>query len=179
MLLTATGSSNVEFWRSSDYGQNYSLVSTIDVGGVTIKHPSSISFADSNIGYASGGTSIYKTTNGGSTWSEVAQVADPTPYTTIFYSEGAMIYAGKSYVRNSYSPTWVQSNDGGATWSNWNRWFSSIKYMFSLNEIMDSSYSRYTSGSDLGTEISLPKYTTYSQSPPEWINCWVTSITGP
>jgi photosystem II stability/assembly factor-like uncharacterized protein len=60
---------NAEIFRSTDGGNNFSLVKKLEGGGLTDIH-----FLNSQVGYASVGRNIFKTTDAGVNWSKVVSL---------------------------------------------------------------------------------------------------------
>ena len=62
--LIGYGSTGYDVYKTTDGGNNWSIISTMNIGG--------LSFPSDNIGYGSTGYDVYKTTDGGNNWSIVS-----------------------------------------------------------------------------------------------------------
>lgn len=83
---------NVKLYTSYDFGQTWNLTYTFASGSTSDYSPSYLYFYSDTEGFASGGTSIFKTSDGGFTWAEYPQYY-PFDYTAVFYASPFRVYS--------------------------------------------------------------------------------------
>ena len=121
VLYAATGTTQV--WKSEDGGASWALRSNgIPAGGVRL----SLAISPSNPArlYAaceiSGGSHIYRTTDGGQSWTDLDSIRNsPDPYlgNSGFWANTLAVLAGSPEVVVAGGVAAIRSTDGGATWT--------------------------------------------------------------
>ena len=103
-------------WKSTDRGNNWTAISNFGSSGLTI-----LKVAPSNpqVIYAGSGSILYKTTNGGTTWTNLGPTLPPAAFLNeiaIHANDPNKIWA----VFGGYNANAkvFKSSDGGATWTN-------------------------------------------------------------
>jgi len=116
VIYFAPYNSSTRLVRSTDEGENWALTSGILPGYVTkvLVHPNA-----TDIVYANLGSSIYKTTNGGSSWTRLTTPGSVYIRDLCFNPRNpAVIYAtGYYYGASPYRVALIRSDDGGASWN--------------------------------------------------------------
>ncbi|MDX1958308.1 MAG: hypothetical protein SFU98_07025 [Leptospiraceae bacterium] len=194
ILLTESSTiSNVKLYTSSNFGQNWNLTYTFSTGSTLDYSPDYLYFYTDLEGFASGGTSIFKTTNGGSTWIEYPQNY-PLDYTSIFFADSSRILSNKSSVRTGNSFPKFQSffsisTNNGQTWSEFITQVYNFHEVFSSTEILGTSSRSeeedvvvFNSFSTKGIKTSkasfkIEKETTGWES--QFITCWLNAANMP
>jgi ELWxxDGT repeat protein len=102
-----------KFYSTKNDGSTWMEVTAVNVGDL-----SSIKFFNENLGFLFGGNGlIYKTNNGGTTWSQIFPGISPGQIVGIAQSSGKLFITSKSYYSSEYARALAVSTDEGTTWS--------------------------------------------------------------
>jgi len=155
-------------WKSIDRGNNWTPISTFNSGGIT-----SLAVAKSNPQYiyASDGTTIYKTTNGGASWLTIPGplgVSNTITYITISATDPAKLWI--TFSGYTAGNKIFKSMDAGLTWINLSGNLPNIPANCVVNQTgtNDGIYV----GTDLGvyyTDASLTSWMPFSNGLPNVI----------
>jgi photosystem II stability/assembly factor-like uncharacterized protein len=109
-----------QLYKSSDHGVTWDTINAPVIQNNSIRY---FYFINEKIGFADVMTGVYKTKDGGSTWSEV-QLPFPYPDPLYFYNEnegfrlkGAYIFINETKYPTREGSNFYLTNDGGITWT--------------------------------------------------------------
>lgn len=146
---------HVKFYRSDNSGLNWNVNYTFLDDSTKNKTPDYLYFHTTSEIYASGGSHVYKTTDGGLTWNGYLQ-SYPYINTAVFYVDSSAIYASKLYRRHWYNSfpafmdgMYVTSTDNGQTWSKLTTSMRNIHVVYSDTEIVGSKSTAYGYGASV------------------------------
>lgn len=104
---------NNKFYKTTNAGLNWSAVSSATFGNVV-----SLSFVNTNLGYARTTSTIYKTTDGGSTWNSInANITSIPGVTSSQISAGGLLAIDANNLYVGGTGKLFKSTDGGTTFS--------------------------------------------------------------
>lgn len=102
-----------KFYKTLNGGETWIEVTNVSVGDVT-----RIKFFNENLGYLYGSSGIlYKTTNKGSTWNQIAPGISLGLTVGIAEASGKLFMANRSYYGYDAARSLAMSSDNGVTWS--------------------------------------------------------------
>ncbi|MCX7999154.1 MAG: hypothetical protein N3A69_09435 [Leptospiraceae bacterium] len=184
--------SNVKLYASYDFGQTWNLTYTFASGSTSDYSPSYLYFYNIFDRFASGGTSIFKTSDGGFTWTEYPQYY-PFDYTAVFYASPFRVYSSKHYRRHGngfprFDGLFCNSTNNGQTWSELQINIYEVHEVYSPSEIV-GTLSRtkgdayiFSSFLSDGLKTNMPRFSyekTTTLWDSHWAICWQNFIFTP
>lgn len=192
LAFQKNNASSAKLYISTNGGVSWEMRYQFSTGAGANFRPEYFWFLNDSIGFASGGTSIFKTTDGGFAWTEYPQ-SYPSNFTSVVYYDGTLTYSSKRSLRETYdysprfSGLFSSSSDNGQTWSYWDTAFYNLQEIYSASEIVGTSYSSYygstfESFSITGLKQNSPvfqydKIATLWES--DWGICWMSLMLVP
>ena len=183
---------STKLYVSNDSGISWNMRYQFSAATGVDFRPEYFWFNNDNTGFISGGTSIFKTTDGGFTWTEYPQ-SFPSNFTTVVFSDGTLIYSSKRSSRETYWDTprfngiFAKSSDDGQLWSSWDTEFYTVEEIYSASEIVGTSYSIYydstfDSFTNKGLKQNNPVFLYNKIARPwesDWLICWISALSVP
>lgn len=105
------------------------------------------------------GTGVYRTTNGGGTWTKMSETPN-TYLPSVIFGSGNEIYAAAS------NEGFYYSNDNGSTWSEWSK---GVNEQAPYNIRMVNNQRLYLTTGNIPSYVSLDKGNTWSKTSP-WLS---------
>lgn len=180
---------STKLYVSNNAGVSWNMRYQFSTGTGANFRPDFFWFNNDNTGFVSGGTSVFKTTDGGFTWTEYPQ-SFPGNFTSVVFSDGTLIYSSKSSSREAYwsiprfSGIFAKSSDDGQVWSSWDTEFYELAEIYSNSEIIGTSYnfygdSTFDSFSSNGLKQNYPIFQYNKIARPwdsDWATCWMSLL---